>query len=432
MPFKDYRLFRSAAGLRAVHKSAAPGTRVSHLCVLIEAGSGMEDLGEWGMAHFTEHMLFKGTKKRGTSRILNRLELAGGEINAFTTREYTCIHASFLNEHLQKAVDLLADMIFNSTFLEKEIEHEKSVILDEIDSYRDMPEESIQDDFDEALLPGHPFFRNILGSRESVLDFSRNDLVSWSERNFELGKIIVGLSSSISANRFLNYTARYFLGTHDSFEPGLGFSEFELAAESEDTRSEHTNILAQHITFQKKFARQVTQVHSMIGSAACTLFDKRRPAMLLLNNLLGGPGMTSRLNMEIREKRGICYTIESSYVPFKNAGVFSIYFGTEAGKAVSCMSLVRKELDRLCNVSLSKLELSQAKSRFKGQIALAEEARVSVVISICKSILDFGRADTLPQLFVKVDKITAAELQELACETFNPSQMSSIILSPEI
>lgn len=409
----DYTTQLLGNGLRTVYKSAEKSNTISHFCLLINSGSRDERDWEIGMAHFTEHMLFKGTEKRNTVQILKRLEVAGGELNAFTTKEYTCIYASFLNEHLQRAIELIADMVLNSSFPEAEIEREKSVIADEIESYQDIPEELIQDEFDELLFPSDSLGNCILGTKEGISQFTRAQFLDYMSRHYIPANMTIGLSSALPEKTYLSYITRYF-----GESTGKGVPERNLLAGN-------SSILEQRI------GKPITQVHGMIGRKALSLHDDNRTTLLLINNLLGGPGMSSKLNLEIREKKGICYTIESNYSAYRDTGIFSIYFGTDANKFEKCISLINKELKLLQHSTLSSIHLHQAKQRFKGQIALAEESRSSVLISICKSIIDYGQADTIPELFKKVDAITAADILDLSGDFFESAELSTLIFEPQ-
>lgn len=409
----DYTTQLLGNGLRTVYKSAEKSSTISHFCLLINSGSRDERGWEIGMAHFTEHMLFKGTEKRNTVQILKRLEIAGGELNAYTTKEYTCIYASFLNEHLQRATELIADMVLNSSFPEAEIEREKSVIADEIESYQDIPEELIQDEFDELLYPADSLGNCILGTKEGINAFTREQFLDYMARHYIPENMTVGLSTSLSEKTFMNYITRYF-----------GEATGAPVAE-------RTLLSATASILNRRVEKPISQVHGMIGRKALSLHDDNRTTLLLINNLLGGPGMSSKLNLEIREKKGICYTIESNYSGYRDTGIFSIYFGTEATKAEKCIALIHKELKLLQSTTISSTHLHQAKQRFKGQIALAEESRSSVLISICKSIIDYGQADTIPELFKKVDAITASDILALSTGFFEQSLLSTLIFEPQ-
>jgi predicted Zn-dependent peptidase len=408
----EYQLSTLPNGIRVLHKQQA-STNIAHCCVVINSGSRDEREGKEGLAHFIEHLLFKGTEKRNTYHLLNRMEVVGGEINAYTTKEQTCVHASFLDQHLERAVELLADITFHSRFPQAELDKEKSVILDEIDSYKDLPEESIQDDFEELIFAGHTLGNNILGTEESVNRLSREDIFGYIAENYKTSEIILAVYGNFEWKKVMKMAEKYFGNVPVN-------------------NSERTRIAV--TPYQVKILRvpkPIYQSHAMIGSRCYHLSDEKKTAMLLLNNYLGGPGMSSRLNLEIREKHGICYTIESNYTPMTDTGLFSIYMGTDKGKMDKCMTLVMKELKTLRENKLGTMALHQAKQKLIGQISLSEESRLSVIISIAKSILDHGTSDSLEEIYRKINAVTAEQLLEICNEILVPDYLSSLTFIPE-
>ncbi len=408
----QHTILTLANGIRVVHQPATE-SGITHCCLVIDTGSRDEPQDKIGLAHFMEHVLFKGTTKRNTYRILNRLEVVGGDLNAYTTKEQTCIHASFLNEHLERAVDLITDIVFHSTFPQNEIEKEKGVILDEIDSYKDSPEDQIVDDFDEQIFQNHPLGNNILGTPESVKSFSKKDIASFAKNNYATDKIVFGVYGNISQKK-LHRIAEKYLGT---IPPNYG-------------NKDRFPVNGYHPS-EKVVSKNSFQAHCMLGGRAYPLGHNQKLGMFLLNNILGGPGMSSRLNLEVREKHGICYTIESNYNPFSDTGIFSVYLGTEAEKVDKSVKLVWKELKKLREQRLSTTLLHQAKQRFKGMIALAEESRISVIIAMSKSLLDYGKIDTLPEIFRKIDALESNDLQEISNQIFTKENLSTLIFKPE-
>jgi len=362
----DYQVHTLPNGIRILLKHS-PST-ITHCCFVLNAGSRDEPLHQEGLAHFIEHLLFKETEKRSTSQILNRLELVGADLNAYTTKEYTCIHASLLKQHLERTMDLFEDILFHSTFPEEEMEKERGVILDEIASYLDQPEEAIQDDFEALLFKG---FKKVI----------------------KLGEKYFG---GVAAN-----TAK-----KSRIKP------------APNTGSIHT------------LNRPISQTHCIIGNQAYASNHHYKTGLLLLNNLLGGMGMSSRLNLEIREKYGIAYTIESNYTTLTDTGIFSIYFGTDTEKSDKALKLVHKELKKLRDNKLGTLQLHQAKQKFIGQIALAEENRMSLIISIAKSLVDFNYADTLEEVFAKINAVTAEDMLAISNEIFDTERMITLLFEP--
>lgn len=407
----EYSLITLKNGIRVLHKPAQE-SGIMHMCLVVNTGSRDETAEKAGLAHFIEHLLFKGTKKRNTYQILNRLEVVGADLNAYTTKEQTCIHASFLNEHLERSLDLLTDIMFHSTFPQNELEKEKGVVLDELDSYKDTPEEHIQDEFDEIVFKGHVLGQNILGTPETIKSFKQSDIFNFVHDNYNTHEIVLGVYGNISEKK-LQKLAEKYLGTIP-----------------ENIHSKNRLGVNGYIPQTIEVEKNCNQSHCIIGSRSYKLTDTHKMGMLLLNNLLGGPGMSSKLNLEIREKFGACYTIESSFVPMTDTGMFNIYFGTDAEKTNRCVKLIHKELKKLREQPLSSLQLQQAKRRFKGQIALAEESRISVIIAMSKSLLDYGKVDSLEEIFSKIDAVTSAEILEIANQNFDPSQLSMLTFVP--
>ena len=407
----DHQVFTLSNGIRILFKPAK--SAIAHCCLIINAGSRDEEEGKPGLAHFIEHLLFKGTVRRNTNQILNRLEVVGGDLNAYTTKEYTCLQASFLKPHLERAMDLLQDIAFFSTFPEEELEKEKSVILDEIASYEDQPEEAINDDFESMLFAGHPLGENILGTPEAVNSFSKNHLIDFMSKNYNTNEIIFAISGSYTPAKVLLLAERYF---------GVIAPNHTLK-----NRIAPLSIIKEN----KVVKKPINQSHCMLGSKAYSFHEEQKTGLLLLNNLLGGTGMSSRLNLEIREKYGIAYTIESNYSPLSDTGLFSIYFGTDAEKVEKALKLTHKELKKLRENKLGLVQLAQAKQRFIGQIALGEENRMGVLISMAKSLLDYHKIDSLKEVFHKFNQVTAIQLLDIANDIFDPEKLNMLLFQPE-
>jgi predicted Zn-dependent peptidase len=407
----DYQVHQLQNGIRVLHKPNP--SNISHACIIINAGSRDEDQAKDGLAHFIEHLLFKQTEKRNTNQILNRLELVGADLNAYTTKEYTCVHASFLKPHLERSLDLFEDIIFHSVFPEEEMKKEKEVILDEISSYQDQPDEAINDDFEDLLFEGHTLGRNILGTPESVKSFKKKDIQLFMKSNYRTDEIIIGIFGDYDFKTVIRISEKLY-----------GKIPANLPARVREKISPYT---PKHSIFSKP----INQAHCVIGNRSYSFHHKHRTAFLLLNNLLGGTGMSSRLNLEIREKYGIAYTIESNYTPMSDTGIFSIYFGTDTEKTGKALKLLEKELKKLRDQQLGPVQLQQAKHKFIGQIALGEENRMGLIISMSKSLLDFNRVDSLEEVFAKINKVTASQLLEIANEMFDPRQLSSLIFNPK-
>ena len=406
----DYQVHTLQNGIRILHKGAA--SSISHACIILNAGSRDEGVHKSGLAHFIEHLLFKKTEKRTTSQILNRLEVVGADLNAYTTKEYTCVHASFLNPHLERSLDLFEDIVFHSVFPDEEMVKEKDVILDEISSYQDQPDEAVNDDFEDLVFEGHPLGRNILGTPLSVQSFTRDDIIAFCKANYHTDEIVIGVFGNYDFKKVIRIAEKVFGGIPSNI--------------SERNRKALNIYHSKTRTFRKS----INQAHCVMGSRAYSFHDQNKVGLLLVNNLLGGTGMSSRLNLEIREKYGIAYTIESNYTPLSDTGIFSIYFGTDTEKVGRAMKLVFKELDKLRERSLGTIQLHQAKQKFIGQIALGEENRMGLIISMAKSLLDYGRVDSLEEVFAKINAVTASQVLEIANQMFDKANLTTLLFEP--
>lgn len=406
----DYQVFTFPNGIRLLFKPAQ--SAISHCCLLVNAGTRDEEEGQPGMAHFIEHLLFKGTQKRNTNQILNRLEVVGADLNAYTTKEYTCLHASFLTQHLSRSVELLQDIAFFSTFDEQEMEKEKGVIIDEIASYEDQPEEAINDDFEALIFAGHPLANNVLGTRESVTGFTKKNITDFIIANYNTHETVFAVTGNYAFKQVVKIVEKYLAIIPENANP--------------KKRKPFLAIPPKKVILKKP----INQVHCLLGNTAYTYHHEKKMGLLLLNNLLGGNGMSSRLNLQIREKYGIAYTVESNYTPMSDTGLFSIYFGTDAEKADKALHLIYKELKKLRETRLGNIQLKQAKQKFIGQIALSEENRLGVLLSMAKSLLDFNRIDSLAQVFEKIERVSADEILAIANEIFAEQRLSTLLFKP--
>jgi len=407
----EYEIIRLDNGIRAVfHRQISP---ITHTCLVVNAGSRDEELGKYGVAHFIEHLLFKKTERRSTQQILSYLEAVGGDLNAYTTKEYTCVHASILKPHLNKALDLFEDIIFHSTFPSDEMEKEKGVIVDEMASYRDNPEESIMDDYEDLIFNRSGLGHNILGWEKDLLAFTKEDVQQFIHQNYQTNDIVIGITGDYELKTVEKMLRRYF----------------EPVKENKQVRprQEAAVNVAAHIELKKP----INQVHYMLGAPAYSIRDDRKTGLLLLNNMLGGFGMTSILNLAVREKYGIAYTIESNYTLFTDTGLFTIYLGTDEEKIKRAKKLVFRELDKIKTKGVSENQLQKAKHKFKGQIALAEENRMSMIIAEAKNVMDYDRVITLNEVFEKIDAVSANELLSTAQDIFDDKKLTSLAFVPE-
>jgi predicted Zn-dependent peptidase len=394
-------------GMRLAH-GRIPGV-VAHCGLVINTGSRDETIPEHGMTHFIEHMLFKGTKKRKAYYILSRLEDVGGELNAYTTKEETAVHASFIKEDYERAVEIISDIAFNSVLPEREIEKEKDVVIEEINSYLDNPAELIFDDFEELIFADQPIGHNILGTLSTVKSFTNNTLSEFISRNYNTDQMVFCSVGNISDEKILRLFRKYF-----GEVPG-------------NKRSERSVLpwTYKPVTVTKKM--DTFQNHCIIGNVAYTLKDERRLAMFLLNNILGGQGMNSRLNMSLREKNGLAYNVESSYNPYCDTGEFSIYFGTDNHHLERSIRVTLNELSKLRTKELGSIQLSKAKNQIKGYLARGYENHENLMLSFGKSLLVFDRIESMEETCNKIDRITSSELLATANEIFDPGKLSMLI-----
>jgi len=394
-------------GIRLVHYRI-PGL-VAHCGLIVNTGSRDETESEHGIAHFIEHVLFKGTKKRKAYHILSRLEDVGGELNAYTTKEETAIHASFLKEDYERAIELISDITFNSVFPEKEIEKEKDVVIEEINSYLDSPAELIFDDFEELIFSNQPIGRNILGTPDSVKLFSQKTISDFISNNYDTRQMVFCSVGNISDEKILKLFTAHF---------------GHIVTKNRESRINKTWIYKPSSLTKKK---DTFQNHCIMGNLAYDLKDKRRMGMFLLNNILGGQGLNSRLNLSLREKNGLAYNVESSYNPYNDTGIFSIYFGTDKQYLNKSIAIAMEELKKLRTSKLGSIQLSKAKNQIKGYLVRGYENHESLMLSLGKSLLVFNKIETIGEICKKIDNVTASELMETANDIFEPGKMSTLI-----
>jgi predicted Zn-dependent peptidase len=409
---EEYQLHTLANGIRIAHKQV-PYTQIAHCGIMLDIGSRDEKPHQQGLAHFWEHMAFKGTEKRSSYHIINRLENVGGELNAYTTKEKICFHASVLDDHFEKAMDLLADITFHSVFPEKQIERERNVILEEMLMYIDSPEDAIQDDFDQLIFPDHALGNNILGTSETVSSFGKKDLMEFINDNIDTERIVVSSVSRLPFSKVIKVAEKY-LGSI----PHRKTSRVRQAPTA-------------YAPLKEQKERSISQAQCAMGQPAYALTDDRRLPFFMLVNLLGGPGMNSRFNLSLREKYGFVYSIEGNYTPYLDTGFMGIFFGTEQKQLNKSISLIHKELKRIREVPLSVLQLHQTKVQLMGQLAMSEESNMSFMLMMAKSLLDTGRVDSLPEIFAEIEQITALQLQEIAQEMFKEENFSYLTFLPE-
>jgi predicted Zn-dependent peptidase len=394
-------------GIRVVHgRTDSP---VAYCCMMINAGTRDELHKEHGIAHFIEHVMFKGTKRRKAYHIMSRLEDVGGELNAYTTKEETVVHATFLREDYHRAVELLFDIMFRSTFPEKEMKKEKEVVLDEINSYKDSPSELIFDDFEDLLYPNHPFGRNILGTKKHIKNFTRADIKAFIERNYNTDQMVFCSIGNIPFTRVVKLAERYF------------------GSVSANRRSfSRTQILpvSQQILEVKK---NTYQLHCMVGCRAYDLNHPKRIGLFLLNNVLGGPGQNSRLNLALRERNGFAYNVESSFTPYSDTGVFSVYFGTDKANFQKSLDILNIEFDTIRSKKLGVQQLVKAKRQLMGQLAIASENSEALMLNVARSYMFFNTFEILPTINSSIENISADDLLDIANDILAPQNLSTLI-----
>lgn len=379
---------------------------VAHLGVTILAGSRFEQEDEIGLAHFLEHCIFKGTKNRRAFHVLSRLDSVGGELNAYTTKEEIAIYGSFTKEHFTRASELLADITFNATFPEKEIQKEKEVIIDEINSYLDSPGDKIFDDFEAHLFEGSSLGNNILGTIASVRSFQREDLLNYVDRLFHPKNMVLSFVGDIPAKRVLKRLNRDF---------GKVENERNLELPKPPKLNDPFSIASAEANYQ---------THIMLGGYAPGYDDERRRVFTLLINILGGPALNSRLVLSIREKYGYTYNIEANYTAYKDVGYWFVYAGADPKYKSKIIQLIKKELRRFVREELSDAQLRKAKEQLKGHLALGMDSNVGLMLNFGKSLLTFDRIDTLLEIHDQIDGISAADIQQLAAEFFDEENCS--------
>ncbi len=395
MEFTTYTL---PNGIRCIHRQTRGA--VAHCALVIGAGTRDEHQDEYGLAHLTEHAFFKGTRRRKAWQVNCRLENLGGELNAFTTKEDTTVHATVLRGDFSKAVELLADVVFCSTFPDHELEREKEVIIDEINTYKDAPAELLYDTFEDLLFEGSELGHNILGRKVALQRYNGDSIRRFTERTHTTDQIVFSSIGSFSA-RTAEAVARRYLG--------------DIAVRTRQYQRTPTGI---YRPFERTITKHTHQAHCMVGGRAFDLSEDKRLTLSLLVNLLGGPCANSLLNVEVRERQGLTYNIEANYTPYSDTGVVSIYFSTDHQHIERCLELVEGELKRLQREPLSTRRLSMAKRQFVAQLAIAGENKESYMLSAGKSLLVHEGIDTMEEVYAKVRSLTAAELQEVANETF--------------
>ena len=409
-----YNTYTLDNGLRIIHLPS--DSKVVYCGYQINAGTRNEEPGEEGLAHFCEHVTFKGTERRKAWHILNCLESVGGDLNAYTNKEGTVYYSAILKEHIARAVDLLSDIVFHSVYPQAEIDKEVEVICDEIESYNDSPAELIYDEFENILFKGSPLGHNILGTAEQVRAFKTEDALRFTQKLYRPDNAIFFAYGDIDFKKLVRLLQRALADD----ESVVNLAEEKLP---KNYPSVGDGIAGQTIVMQKN----THQAHVMIGTRAYDVNDDRRMPLYLLNNMLGGPGMNAKLNLALREHNGLVYTVESTMVSYGDTGTWSIYFGCDEHDVKRCLRLVRKELDKFMQKPLSDAQLKAAKKQIKGQIGVACDNRENFALDFGKSFLHYGWEKNVDRLYEQVDEITAAQIQAVAQELFDKDRLTTLI-----
>ena len=394
-------------GLRIICKPVV--SDVTYCGFAVNAGTRDETENEQGMAHFVEHLIFKGTQKRKAWHILNRMEAVGGDLNAYTNKEEMVVYSAFLADDLSRAVELLVDIVFRSTFPQREIERETEVIIDEIQSYEDNPSELIFDDFEDMIFRGHPLGRNILGRPELLRQFRTADALAFTQRLYQPSNMFFFVQGKIDFKRLVNMLERLMADIP--------------AGEVKNLRTPPPLYVPERLVIPK----DTHQAHVMLGSRGYNAYDDKRTALYLLNNILGGPGMNSRLNVALRERRGLVYNVESNLTSYTDTGAFSIYFGTDLEDVDTCLRLTYKELKRMRDVKMTSSQIEAAKKQLIGQICVASDNFENNALGMAKTFLHYNKFENLDTVCKRIETLTADNLLEVANEMFAEEYLSTLI-----
>lgn len=410
-----YNTYTLDNGLRIIHLPS--DSKVVYCGYQINAGTRNERPGEEGLAHFCEHVTFKGTERRKAWHILNSLESVGGELNAYTNKEGTVYYSAILKEHIARAIDILSDIVFHSVYPQQEIDKEVEVICDEIESYNDSPSELIYDEFENIIFRGHPLGHNILGTAQCVRQFTTEDALRFTHKLYRPDNAVFFAYGDIDFKKLVRVLAN---ATKDILT-----EEKVTTDNADDTTlsSSKEEYMGKTIVMEK----HTHQAHVMIGTRAYNVHDEKRMPLYLLNNILGGPGMNAKLNLALREHNGLVYTVESTMVSYSDTGIWSIYFGCDEHDVKRCLRLVRKELDKFMAKPLSDSQLRSAKKQIKGQIGVACDNRENFALDFGKSFLHYGWEKNVDKLYHHIDEITAQQIQTVAKELFDKDRLTTLI-----
>lgn len=409
---KEFEVLTLNNGIRVVHKHVTT-TKIAHCGIVLDVGSRDEQPDQFGIAHFWEHMAFKGTKSRKAHHIINSIDSVGGELNAYTTKEKIYFYTSVLDRFVDKAFDILSDITFHSIFPEKQIERERQIILEEMAMYNDTPEDAIQDDFDDQVFASHPLGHNILGTGPTIKSFSKEHFLGFINKSIDTSRIVVAFVGNIPFKRVVKLAEKY-----------LG----DIQAHTRDQRNSD---VFDYRPSQKAIEKPISQAHVGLGVPAYPLADPKRVPFSMLTNLLGGPSMNTRLNMTLREKMACVYAIDAHYAAYTDTGLFTVFYGTEKRNLNKSKNAVIRELELLKNKKLGTVQLHKLKEQMMGQLAMAEEHYSGLMLAMAKSLLDLDTIQSLDEVFCEIEAVSATELQEVSNEVFQKDQISSLTFIPK-
>ncbi len=409
---KEFEVITLNNGLRVVYKQVT-STKIAHCGIAIDVGSRDEAAKQFGIAHFWEHMAFKGTAKRKSHHVLNSIDSVGGELNAYTTKEKIYFYTSILDRFVEKAFDILSDITFRSIFPEKQIERERQIILEEMAMYNDTPEDAIQDELDDQIYKNHPLGHNILGNSTTIKLFSKKHFDDFINNSIDSSRIVVSIVTNLPLKKIKKLADKY-LGSIPPFV---------------NTQRPHVPFTnnTKHIDIEKP----IVQAHVGIGIPTFGILDNRRVPLAMITNLLGGPSMNTRLNMLLREKMACVYAIDAHYAAYSDTGLFSVFYGTEEKNLVKSKNAVYRELVKIKTNKLGIIQLHKLKEQMLGQLAMAEENHAGLMLAMAKSLLDLGTIQSIDEVFKDIEKVSAKEIQEVSNDVFQKDQISSLTFIPK-
>ncbi len=409
---KEFEILTLDNGIRVVYKQVTT-TKIAHCGIAIDVGSRDEAPAQFGVAHFWEHMAFKGTSNRKSHHILNSIDSVGGELNAYTTKEKVYFYTSVLDRFVEKAFDILSDITFNSIFPEKQIERERQIILEEMAMYNDTPDDAIQDELEDQIFKNHPLGHNILGNTKTVRSFTKPHFDNFISSTVDTSRIVVSIVGNLKLSKVKRLVDKY-----------LGIIPKSVTKKREPLNVAHTGTY-------RIIEKPISQAHVGIGIPTFGITDERRVPLAMISNLLGGPSMNTRLNMLLREKMAYVYGIDAHYAAYFDTGLFSIFYGTEEKNLNKSKKAVFRELERMKNTPLGSVQLHKLKEQMLGQLAMAEESYASLMLAMAKSLLDLGNIQSIDDVFKEIESVTAKEIQSVSNDVFQKDMISTLTFKPK-